>query len=143
MADQTEHRKWRLADIGVWLKNAALAMVRGEFLLRLHIGKYFIHIIYTFFLFWVSIWLSLKMENTFTRVERNRKELENVKIYRAQKTIELASLGRMTKIQEMLEEKGSKLTNAEKPPYKIIRKRAPEAKKIQDTVKAGQEAGMQ
>ena len=128
MADAVEHRKWKLADIGQWLKNAFLATLKGEFLMRLHVGRYFIHIIYTFFLIWVSIWLSLKMEKTFIKVEQNRKELENVKIYRAQKTIELASLGSMSKVQEMLEEKGSKLTNAEKPAYKISSKQSSKGK---------------
>jgi hypothetical protein len=128
MADAVEHRKWKLADVGQWIKNAFLATLKGEFLMRLQIGRYFIHIIYTFFLIWVSIWLSLKMEKTFIKVEQNRKELENVKIYRAQKTIELASLGSMDKVQEMLEEKGSKLTNAEKPAYKISSKQSSKGK---------------
>ncbi|MCI5719784.1 MAG: FtsL-like putative cell division protein [Candidatus Cryptobacteroides sp.] len=122
MAETAEHKKWRLSDIGQWLKNAFFATLKGEFLLRLQIDRYFIHIIYTIFLIWLSIWISLKMEKTFIKVEQNRKELENVKIYRAQKTIEMASLGRMSKVQEKLEEKGSKLTNAEKPAYKISSK---------------------
>ena len=51
----TELRKWKFSDIWAWLKNAALATLKGELLLRLHVSRYFIHIIYTFFLFWVSI----------------------------------------------------------------------------------------
>ena len=69
----TELRKWKFSDIWAWLKNAALATLKGELLLRLHVSRYFIHIIYTFFLFWVSIWLSLRIEKTLTRVEDNRK----------------------------------------------------------------------
>ena len=115
MLGEKEHREWKLADLGRWLKNAFLPAIRGEFLLRLHIGKYFIHIIYTFFLFWVSIWLSLKIEKTLTRVEDNRKTLQDTEIYHAQKTVELASMGRMSKIEDMLREKGSALTVPEKP----------------------------
>ena len=110
-----EHRKWRFADVGRWLGNAFLAAIRGEFLLRLHVSKYFIHIIYTFFLFWVSIWLSLKIEKTMTRVEENRKALQDMEIYHAQKTVELVSLGRMSKIEKMLEDKGSTLAMPTKP----------------------------
>ena len=100
-------------------RNAALATIKGEFLLRLHVSRYFIHIIYTFFLFWVSIWLSLKIEKTLTRVEENRKVLEDVEIYHAQKTVELAGLSRMSKVQKMLEDSGSRLTMPDKPADKI------------------------
>lgn len=119
MLGEKKQRKWKLADIGLWLKNAFLATIKGEFLLRLHVNKYFIHIIYTFFLFWVSIWLSLKIEKTLTKVEENRKALQDVEIYHAQKTVELAGMGRMSKIEDMLREKGSALTIPEKPADKI------------------------
>ncbi len=122
MTGAKEQRKWRLADVGQWLKNAFLATVKGELLLRLHIGRYFIHIIYTFFLFWVSIWLSLKIEKTLTRVEDNRKELADLEIYHAQKTVELVSLNRMSRVQEMLEQKGSAVTMPEKPADRIVKK---------------------
>lgn len=124
MPEAKENNKWKLSDVGLWLKNAFLAMLHGQLLQRMKIGKYFIHIIYTFFLFWVSIWLSLQMEKTFTKVEANRKTIENVKIYKAQKTIELASLGRMSRIEKMLKEEGSNLTYAEKPAYKITNRKA-------------------
>ena len=119
MLGEKKQRKWKLADIGLWLKNAFLATIKGEFLLRLHVNKYFIHIIYTFFLFWVSIWLSLKIEKTLTRVEENRKALQDIEIYHAQKTVELAGMGRMSKIEDMLREKGSALTVPENPADKI------------------------
>ena len=115
----TELRKWKFSDIWSWLKNAALATLKGELLLRLHVSRYFIHIIYTFFLFWVSIWLSLRIEKTMTHVEENRKALADVEIYHAQKTVELASLSKMSRIRAMLEESGSKLTMPEKPADRI------------------------
>ena len=119
MLGEKEHRKWRFADVGSWLTNAFFAAIRGEFLLRLHVSKYFIHIIYTFFLFWVSIWLSLKIEKTLTKVEENRKVLQDVEIYHAQKTVELAGMGRMSKIEDMLKDKGSALGVPQKPADKI------------------------
>lgn len=119
MLGEKEHRKWKLADIGQWLKNAFLATLKGEFLMRLHASRYFIHIIYTFFLFFISIWLSLKIEKTLTRVEDNRKALQDMEIYHAQKTVELVSLGRMTKVQQMLKEQDSELTMPEKPADRI------------------------
>ena len=119
MLGEKEHKKWRFADVGRWLKSAFMAAIKGEFLLRLHVSKYFIDIIVTFFLFWVSIWLSLKIEKTMTRVEENRKVLQETEIYHAQKTVELASMGRMSKIEEMLAEKGSKVSVPEKPADRI------------------------
>jgi len=119
MLGEKEHRKWRLADVGQWLKGAFKAAIKGEFLLRLKVSKYFIHIIYTFFLFWASIWLSLKIEKTMTRVEDNRAILQDIEIYHAQKTVELASMGRMSKVEEMLRESGSTLGMPEKPADKI------------------------
>ena len=59
-----ENRKWRWSDIGVWMKNSVQAIIKGQFLMRLGFNKYFIHIIYTFFLFWVSIWLSLNWSDS-------------------------------------------------------------------------------
>ncbi len=111
----TELRKWKFSDIWLWLRNAALATVKGELLMRLQVSRYFIHIIYTFFLFWMSIWLSLNIEKTLTKVEDNRKALADVEIYHAQKTIELAGLSRMSRIQRMLEASGSRLAMPEKP----------------------------
>lgn len=119
MLGEKEHKKWKFSDVGQWLRNAFLATIKGEFLLRLHVSKYFIHIIYTFFLFWVSIWLSLKIEKTLTRVEENRKALQDIEIYHAQKTVELAGMGRMSKIEDMLRDKGSELTIPNKPADRI------------------------
>lgn len=121
MQGEKEHRKWKLADIGQWLKNAFLATVKGELLLRLHVGRYFIHIAYTFLLFFISIWMSLGIEKTLTKVEDNREKLADLEIQRAQKTVELVSLNRMSKVQEMLLEKGSALTLPEKPADRIKR----------------------
>jgi len=119
MLGEKEHRKWKFSDVGEWLKNAFLATIKGEFLLRLHVSKYFIHIIYTFFLFFISIWLSLKIEKTLTKVEENRKVLEDMEIYHAQKTVELVSLGRMTTVQEMLGKTGSEVGMPDEPPTRI------------------------
>jgi hypothetical protein len=119
MTMEGQKRKWRIADIGTWLKNAVLAMVKGEFLLRVNASKYFIHIIFTFFLFWVSIYLSMRIENTLTKVEENRRKLTDVEIYHAQKTIELVRAGRMSTIQQRLEDNGSALTIPQKPAERI------------------------
>lgn len=119
MAKEKELRKWKLTDIGLWLKNACRAIFKGEFLLRINVSKYFIHIIYTFFLFWISIFLSLKIEKTMTRVEENRKVLEDMEIYHAQKTVELVKMGRISTIEQMLQDNGSEVAMPLKPAERI------------------------
>jgi hypothetical protein len=111
----TEPRKWKLSDIWTWIKNAVKAALRGELLLRLNVSRYFIHIVFTFFLFGMSILLSLKIEKTLATVEKNRKALSDVEIFHTQKTVELAGYSKMDRVQEMLNENGSKLTLPEKP----------------------------
>jgi hypothetical protein len=112
----------RNGKIGGFLKNSFSAIIKGEFLLRIQCGKYFIHIIYTFFLFWVSIWLSMKIEKTLTKVEDNKIILNDLEIYHAQKTVELVSLNRLTTVQQLLLQDSSKVTIPEKPAV-LIKKR--------------------
>ena len=119
MLGEKERKKWKFSDVGAWLRNAFMATLRGEFLLRFQASKYFIHIIYTFLLFWVSIYLSLKIEKTMTRVETGRKALEDIEIAHTQKTIELVSMGRMSKVQDMLHAQGSALGIPEEPAARI------------------------
>ena len=47
----TKLRKWKLSDIGKGLVNAFLAILQGKLLLKLNATRYFIHILYTFFIF--------------------------------------------------------------------------------------------
>ena len=69
-------RTWKMADIRTVLKNSLLAIVKGEFLLRLNIGRYFVHIIYAFLLFAAAIWMSLMIEDTMAEVEKNKEEIQ-------------------------------------------------------------------
>ncbi|MGN0202708.1 MAG: FtsL-like putative cell division protein [Candidatus Cryptobacteroides sp.] len=119
MTQKKTLRKLKLSDIPVWIKNAFLTMLKGRLLITLKIERYLVHIIYTFFIFWVSIYLSMKIEKTMTRVEENRRKLEDVEIFFAQKKVELTRLQRMSTVQEMLEEKGSTVGIPEKPATRI------------------------
>ena len=106
-----------------YLKRAFQGIIRGDFLVSMKVGQYFIHIIWTFFLFFLSIWLSLQVEKTLTRVEQGKKALEDTQIYHAQKEAEWMSLQRMTTIREMLQEKGSAVNLPEKPAARIEKKK--------------------
>ena len=117
-----ENRKWRWSDIGVWMKNSVQAIIKGQFLMRLGFNNFFIHIIYTFFLFWVSIWLSLQIEKTLTKVEENQKRLDDMEIYHAQKVVELVGLNRLTTVRNLLHEKGSQVDIPQQPAVTIKKK---------------------
>lgn len=92
---------------------------RGDILIKMQVHKLFPYILYMFFIAWVSIWLSYKVEKTMYRVETNKKIIENLKIDNANKTCEIVSLTRISTVESMLEEAGSKVKAPEKPADRI------------------------
>ena len=108
-------KTWKIQDIGTWLKNSFRAILKGEFLLRLDVGRYFIHIVYTFFLFAMIIWISLMIESTMNKVERNKAILHELEIVHTQKTFEVVSISRRASVSAMLEQMGSKVTEPQAP----------------------------
>ena len=97
------------------LKNIFSAILRGEVLLRLHFDRFLPHIIYLFFLMWLSIYLSLMMDTTMLEVRKTRETVESMRIFHAQKTNELAEYGSISKIQEMLKQSCSEVGMPQKP----------------------------
>lgn len=110
-----EERKWKVQDVGRLIKDSLLAILHGQFLLRLNIGRYFIHIIYTFFLFSLLIWFSLRVDTTLTKVETNQKIIKELEIKHSNMEFELRTLNRRTAIDELLQKSGSKVTEPEEP----------------------------
>ena len=108
-------KTWKIQDIGTWLKNSFRAVLKGEFLLRLDVGRYFIHIVYTFFLFAMIIWISLMIEGTMNKVERNKATLRELEIVHTQKTFEVVSLSRRATVNSMLQQMWSKVTEPQNP----------------------------
>ena len=94
-----------------WIRS----IISGDILLRMRVDRLFPYILYAFVLGWLSIWMSYRMEQTMIIVERNRKELESLKIYHAQKTCEYVGLDRISTIEEMLRNAGSEVKAPEKP----------------------------
>lgn len=100
-------------------KNIIQAMIKGELLLRMNFDRFIIHIAYIFILIWSLIYCSLKIDQTLFRLEGNRRQLEDLKIYHAQKTSELASYNRLSTIDELLKTAGSDVTIPKKPADRI------------------------
>lgn len=103
----------------VAIKNTFLAILKGELLLRMRLDKYFIHIAYTFLLVWLIILYSMMVQNTLAKVESNRSAVNDLKIFHAQKTVKLVSLGRLQTVEKLLKEQGSEITLPEKPANKL------------------------
>ena len=103
------------------IANGFSAILHGEFLLMLRVDKYFVHILYTFAIFWLMIMMSLMVQKTLVKVERNKTVLNDLRIYHAQKTVELVEMGRLSTIEDLLEKSGSSLTMPEKPAETIVK----------------------
>lgn len=114
-------KTWKIADIGLFFTNSFRAVLKGEFLLRLNVGRYFIHIAYTFLLFGLIIWVSLMIETTMSKVEKNKLTLKELEIVHSQKVFEVVNVSRRSSVEQMLGEMGSKVTEAEKPATTVKR----------------------
>ena len=114
-------KTWKLADIGLFFKNSFQAVLRGEFLLRLNIGRYFIHIAYTFLLFGLAIWFSLMIETTMSKVEKNKAVLKELEIVHSQKVFEVVNVSRRSSVEQMLGELGSPVGEPDKPATTVRR----------------------
>lgn len=110
-----EERKWKIQDLWGLIKESAKAIYHGQFLMRLDIGKYFIHIVYTFLLFGLLIWFSLGVDSTLAKVEKNQAELKELHIQHSNLEFELRTLDRRAALEDMLKESGSKVTGPQKP----------------------------
>ena len=111
-----QERRFKFSDIGQLLKNSVKAIFEGEFLLRLKIGRYFINIVLVFVVITLTIWISLLIDNTLTKVERGKNVIAEQESIIAMRSYELSSLTRRSTAVKHLEELGSDLKEAEKPP---------------------------
>ena len=110
-----EGQKWKIQDVGRLLKESIIAILHGQFLLRLNIGRYFIHIVYTFFLFGMLIWFSLAIDSTLVKVEKNQAAIKELEIEHSNLEFELRTLNRRAAMKDLLEQSGSKVSEPEKP----------------------------
>ena len=92
---------------------------RGDFLIRMRVDKLFPYILYTVFIGILSIFLSYRAEKTLHKVEVNKEKIESLKYANANKACEIIGLSRLSTIEKMLEESGSKLKVPEVPAYRI------------------------
>ena len=106
-------KKWKIQDIGQLIKNTVHAIIRGELLLRLNIGQYFIHVIWLFFLIAMFIWFNLGVDTTLAKVEKNKVTLKELETQNSALEFKLKSINRRSTLEEMLQEMGSQLQEPE------------------------------
>lgn len=110
---------WKFSDLLRLLRNSFIAVLKGEFLLRLNVGRYFVHVMYTFLLIAIVIWLSLMTESTMAKVESNKAVLKELEIENAELTYEAAKAERRTTVEARLKALGSEVTEPEKPAVRL------------------------
>ena len=103
-------------------RSVVRSIFTGEILLELGIDKFFFHIVYLFILIIAAVWISLKVDTTLTKVERNRKIISELEIYHAEVTSELVELGRLSTVEQHLKDLQSEVAMPQKPAIKIKKK---------------------
>ena len=96
------------------------SIIRGDILLLLRVDRLLPYILVLFVMGWINIFLNYKIERTLVQVEANKVLLENYRIYHAQKTYQFVKMGRISTVEDMLEQKGSELSAPVKPAETII-----------------------
>ena len=107
------------SKVGTAIKETLISIGQGSFLLRLRVDKLFPYILVLFIIGGANIWLSYVVEQTALKVERNKKELETLKIYHSHMVGEIVELNRLSTIEDMLEKAGSEIRIPEKPADRI------------------------
>lgn len=92
---------------------------RGELLMKLGCGKYFMHIVFVFILFWGMILFDIVVENRLYLLQKNKQTLSELQIYHTEKMVELARFGRITSTEKMLKERNSTVTYPTKPASRL------------------------
>ncbi len=99
----------------ILIKNILQAIKNGTLLLRLHLTKHFIKILICMFMCAVTIWFSLLIDNSLTKVKKNNDILKKQQNEITIKTFQLSEINRISSIDKKLENMGSKVRRPEKP----------------------------
>lgn len=112
-------RRFGFKDFGRLLKNSLQAIFKGEFLLRLKIGRYYIHIAWCVMVMALTIYVSLLIDNTLTKVVANNRIIEAQKTEIATLTYKTSTSTRRSEVAKRLESMGSPLKEPDKPAKKL------------------------
>ncbi len=119
--ERPDTKKIDWGKIGNAIKETLISIGQGSFLIRMKVHKLFPYILVLFILGCANIWLSYEVEQAALRVERNKKELETLKIYHSHLTGEIVELNRISKVESMLQQMGSEVRIPDKPADRIMK----------------------
>lgn len=108
-----EKRKWKIQDVLKAILAAFKAIIKGEFLLRLNIGKYFIHVVWAFLLLGLFIAFNLGVDTSLAKVEKNKEALKELETQNSDLEFKMESIHRRSSVKDMLEQMGSTLQENE------------------------------
>lgn len=111
----------KLARFGKVLLNSFVAIWRGEFLLRLRAGRFLAHILYTFLLFGLIIWVSLLIDTSMNTVEKNEKRIAELRMEQSVLKFDMTRAEGRAAVARRLEKMGSRLQEPEKNATLITR----------------------
>ena len=97
-----------------------ISFLSGDKLIQWGVDRQLGFIFYIFVLICVSIAWSLLVEQSLVRVQKNERELQELRISYQQRTLDLVGMNNRTRIDGMLKSQGSKLHAPENPPQRII-----------------------
>ena len=107
--------RWKIKDIPRGIAWTIKSIHEGKLLMRMDIGRYFVHILYCFVLIGLTIYLSLQIDNSLRTVEENRKTIENQEYILKLRNYELEAAQSRRAVLSTLEGMGSKVKPSEKP----------------------------
>ena len=99
-----------------------ISILSGDMLVERGVDRQLGFICYCFALVCVIIAWSLMVEQNLVRVQKNERELQELRISYQQRTLDIVGMNNRTRIDKMLKAEGSKLHAPQRPPKRIVLK---------------------
>ncbi len=116
-------KTWKIKDkiesIAVTCKVLFIALIKGNFIQKSQIQRFFPHFIFLFIIAFAWLFISYTVESKLISIEKTKVEIKNLQIECSQKKIILESLHKQTDIIEKLKAKNSKIGYPTHPHYVI------------------------
>ena len=103
-------------------KNIVQAIIEGKLILRMHLNRHFMKILYCIFMCAVTIWVSLMIDSSLAKVKKNNDILKEQQYEIAIKSFDLSQIDCMTELEKNLQDMGSPVKRPEKPAIMLVRK---------------------
>ena len=99
-----------------------VSFLSGDVLVERGVDRQLGFIFYCFALVCIIIAWSLMVEQSLVRVQKNDKQLQELRISYQQRTLDIVGMNNRTRIDKMLKDEKSKLHAPEQPPKRIVLK---------------------